>query len=298
MSKYLFVIHDQGTSYGISDTRVELDNHFVVDPTLYIQTNREDFFNQVGDLLKANNTISYSKISPVEKLTIENIILLKSKTLGDVGLSIRFLNPLNVNRELSVSIIGNDITVNLATNENGVVISTAAEIISIINTTTATKSIIEASSIGNINNIVSLLDKTFLTRNVVYLEIEELTVSSMNALEIHRSATKTKGKSLLKQRCDFVIQFDFFIFSTLNNKLINAGYVITDENREVKYLEIINTGNEILISNLDEYLECLDRITVSVHNYKNYLTFAGNVDTSATIEEVDTAYYNFSSLYF
>ena len=194
MSKYLFVINDVGTSFAITDTRVEMDDNFEVDPALYFETTRLEFFETVKDLVNGNNDVRFLK---------------------------------------------------------------------------------------------SVVDLTF----------EDLVVTPLDALTVYKTHIRSKGTHLLKQHCDFILQFDFFEFSLLNNKFIDAGYVITDANREAKYLDIINTGNELLISDLDAYLECRDRIAISVHNYKNYLTFKTNVNDAADLAAVDSAYTTFAMLY-
>jgi hypothetical protein len=194
MSKYFFVINDEGVNWGITGTRIEMDESVVADPTLYYTVNSEDFFYTVRDLLNSNNRLSYPK-------------------------------------------------------------------------------------------------------TVTELTIDDITVLELDPLTVHKSSIKTQGKHFLKQRCDFVVQFDFFQFTLLNNILINAGYAITDENREAKYLEVINTGDSILIDTLDKFLGTLDRISVYNFTYNNYLTFCENVDAASTIEEVNSAFQDFSIVF-
>jgi len=125
----------------------------------------------------------------------------------------------------------------------------------------------------------------------------DLLVTPLDSLSVHKARTRTKGKHILKQYCDFTLQFDFFEFNVLNNKLLDAGYIITDDNRESKYLEIINTGNTTLISILDKYLEVKDRISISVHNYENYQEFKNTVNEAINGAAVDAAFAAFTDLY-
>lgn len=53
---------------------------------------------------------------------------------------------------------------------------------------------------------------------------------------------------------------DFFNFLATYSKLAAEGYFIHEDNREEKYIEIIETDDEDLICVLDEYLELSDRI--------------------------------------
>lgn len=194
MSKHLFIIHDNGTKWDITGTRLEMNDSFVVDPLLYFETDKEDFFLFVKGLLDDSNEVSYLK-------------------------------------------------------------------------------------------------------GVTPTEVADLTVSPLDYLSVYKARTRTKGTHILKQYCDFTLQFDFFQFSVLNNKMIDAGYVITDENREAKYLDVINTGDEALIADLDVYLELRDRIAVSTHNYNNYIQFKNIVNDATTASEVDTAYADFAAIY-
>lgn len=194
MSKHLFIIHDIGTSWKITGTRIELDDNFVADPTMYYETQSEDFFEFVKELVGNSNEVTYLKsVSPTQE--------------------------------------------------------------------------------------------------------SDLTVTPMDSLSVHKARIRTIGKHFLKEHVDFTIQFDFFEFNMLNNKFLDAGYYITNENREAKYLEIINSGDASLINVLDAYLECRDRITISSHNYNNYISFKNSVNESETTEAVDAAYAAYAALY-
>ena len=125
----------------------------------------------------------------------------------------------------------------------------------------------------------------------------DLTITPLDALTVYKARFRTKGKHILKQYCDFTLQFDFFEFSILNNKLIDAGYVITDENREEKYLEIINAGDQTIIDILEVYLEVRDSIAIHKHHYDNYQTFKTAVNDSADTAAVDTAFATYTALF-
>jgi len=197
MSKHLFVINDLGSKYAITDTRLEMNNEFVVDPSLYYETNKEDLYYFVKNLIISNNKVSFLKSSIEDR----------------------------------------------------------------------------------------------------DLRMDDIISEPIDSLSLHKEKAYSKAKHFLKQRTDFILQFDFFQFTVLNNKFVDLGYVITDENREAKYLEIINTNDISLIGDLEVYLECRDRIHVSMHNYNNFLEFVSIVKNSSTIEGIDTAYSEFALLY-
>lgn len=66
---------------------------------------------------------------------------------------------------------------------------------------------------------------------------------------------------------------DMHRFIILNNWMISQNFVITDENREEKYLEIITMSSELedeteaekLISNLEKYLNLSDKLKMHVN---------------------------------
>ena len=124
----------------------------------------------------------------------------------------------------------------------------------------------------------------------------DLVISPMDPLDVYKARTRTRGKHLLRGYCDYTLQFDFFQFNVLNNKLINAGYVITDDNREQKYLDVVNAGVQEDIDTLDAYLEVLDRIKVHEHHYDNYQNFKTDVNAATSEAECDALYVTYSAL--
>ena len=80
--------------------------------------------------------------------------------------------------------------------------------------------------------------------------------------------------------------FALYGFIILNNDLSNAGYFITNENREEKYLEILETGNEKLISKLEDYLNYKDEIEAVAQLERKFAAFRNEVRVAATPEEI------------
>ena len=90
----------------------------------------------------------------------------------------------------------------------------------------------------------------------VDLNEKELEVfSSIKKQEIHH---KIKQKLLSVINNESLIDMIFYIDATMT--LFDAGYIISDKNREEKYIEIIETGDEMLIELLEEYLNTKDEI--------------------------------------
>jgi chromatin segregation and condensation protein Rec8/ScpA/Scc1 (kleisin family) len=68
--------------------------------------------------------------------------------------------------------------------------------------------------------------------------------------------------------------------------MVNAGYAITNENREEKYLEILETGDEKLIAKLEDYLNYKDEIEAVAHIERKFSAFRAELKTTTTADEV------------
>lgn len=193
MPKHLFIIHDSGEYKKITGTTIREDT-FTVDPNLFYETESEDLFKTVTDLLKDTEVKYPSKY--VGKLKLENLVQEK-------------YNPLQLEK--------------------------------------------------------------------------------MNA--IHR------GTLLITQRINVFSLLGFAKFIILNNNLADAGYFITDTNREEKYLDIINTNDQKLITQLEEYLEIKDTISQDLHWYDLYMKFKKDVENCKDLDQLKSIFENFSLLF-
>lgn len=81
-------------------------------------------------------------------------------------------------------------------------------------------------------------------------------------------AVKTKVRGILGDDLVVLTLVDFISFMQLNNLFAEKGFFITEKNKEEKYIEIIESGDEKLIENLEQYITLLDNIKV-IQNKKN-----------------------------
>lgn len=81
-------------------------------------------------------------------------------------------------------------------------------------------------------------------------------------------AVKTKARGIFGDDLLIFELLDLITFMLLNNKFANNGFFITDENKEEKYIEIIETCNDSLIEDLEKYIFLLDKIKI-LQNKKN-----------------------------
>jgi hypothetical protein len=80
-------------------------------------------------------------------------------------------------------------------------------------------------------------------------------------------AVKTKTRGILGDDLLIFKLVDFVSFMLLNNKFSNKGIFITDDNKEECYIKIIETGDESLINDLEQYISLKDDIK-SIENSK------------------------------
>jgi hypothetical protein len=84
-------------------------------------------------------------------------------------------------------------------------------------------------------------------------------------------AVKTKARGILGDDLLIFKLVDFVSFMLLNNKFINKGIVITDDNKEECYIKIIEMGDELLITDLEKYISLKDDIKAIENSKAEYL---------------------------
>lgn len=69
--------------------------------------------------------------------------------------------------------------------------------------------------------------------------------------------------------------------------LSERGFMITDSNREEKYLEIINEGDEYLLKTLEDYLEARDNLAKLSHTYKDVKDYMKKIQGVKTLKGLE-----------
>jgi hypothetical protein len=159
----------------------------------------------------------------------------------------------------------------------------------------------KATNSPDLFNTVSELLKSSVVRynsnHVGELKIEDLKIEKIDPFSIKKMLTIQRGMLLINQRINILSLFGFANFIILNNYMLDAGYFITNENREQKYLEIINTTDKKLIKKLEEYLEALDVVSQDLYWYSHYREFRDAVDSASSEEQLTMAINTFNSLF-
>jgi hypothetical protein len=137
-----------------------------------------------------------------------------------------------------------------------------------------------------LNNKTVYINKTLLTNEVLPGEFKIVDVASTDPLQDARNAASVKVRMIITPELSKVSSLALYGFTVLNNDMVNAGYAITNENREEKYLEILETGDEKLIAKLEDYLNYKDEIEAVAHIERKFSAFRAELKSTTTIEEV------------
>lgn len=102
------------------------------------------------------------------------------------------------------------------------------------------------------------------------------------------------ARFMIQQRFDTSIIFDFFTFIMKNNELAAEGFFITNENRDDKYLEIVNKNDEDLLNNLSDYLKAMDNLLRYQQYYNLFKSLSDRLDSDElSVEEMQEAFESF-----
>lgn|SRR5574344_2796272 len=91
-----------------------------------------------------------------------------------------------------------------------------------------------------------------------------------------------------------ISNFALYNFFKLNHYLESKGYFITDENREEKYLEVINSGDTEVLEKLSEYLDSLDEFNAIDEIYKTFKEYKNRIEASVNPDELKAIYDEFA----
>jgi len=130
------------------------------------------------------------------------------------------------------------------------------------------------------------ITKTRMASEVLPMEIEVLDHSETDPLDEARKAALIKVRMLVTPELAKISGFALYGFMMLNNDLANAGYFITNDNREEKYLTILETGQEDLIAKLEDYLNYKDEIENVAHLERKFSKFKKDLRVATTVEDV------------
>ena len=101
-------------------------------------------------------------------------------------------------------------------------------------------------------------------------------------------AIKTKVRGILGDELLTFTLIDLVSFMLLNNKFANKGIFITDDNKEEKYIEIIESCDEKLIEDLEKYIILLDNIKIIQNKKDEYSEIIENLKSLPNYNEEES----------
>ena len=135
-------------------------------------------------------------------------------------------------------------------------------------------------------NRVQIQKAALRTNEVLPGEFTVIELQDTDPLQYSKDASITKVRMLVTPELSKISGFALYGFMVLNNDLANQGYFITNDNREEKYLEILETGDEKLIAKLEDYLNYKDEIERVASLERRFSRFRDNVRAAQTTDEV------------
>lgn len=146
---------------------------------------------------------------------------------------------------------------------------------------------LEIKNALNMGKSVSI-EKKFIDSPVSKdIPIRDFVIEEANTLDQMKSAVKVKVNSRISAYTSLLTAFDMFEFWLILSKLNVMGFpVLNEENKEQTFLDIINTGNEDLISDLEKFLETKDIFDSMMRKYRGLKQYFREVDECDSEEEL------------
>lgn len=158
------------------------------------------------------------------------------------------------------------------------------------------------STIVEIKNtqVFSIITEALLQNNLVKLPVGlqsytpgDVMINIVDDLVASKYAGVIKIQNFIASRAGNAYYYDLFEFNLVSNTLYANGIFITNENREEKYIEIIETGKIELIEALETYLNLKDKISAYYSLYAQGQVAIKLVDNANTVANVELYVTNF-----
>jgi hypothetical protein len=131
-----------------------------------------------------------------------------------------------------------------------------------------------------------------------FLDVSDLVIEELDPLDTAKQTAIIKARDIIyTTRINKLAIAKFYRFFILSHYFADKGIFITDENRESKYLEVINSAaqltdpeaSEEMIANLEEYINLLDNLAEIKNILKDLDKFIESVNeiTLISMEELE-----------
>lgn len=147
------------------------------------------------------------------------------------------------------------------------------------------------------NNKEVRIRKTLQTNEVLPGEVD-IIENNLNELDYIKNTSFVKIKSLVTPEMTKESGIVLYNFIMYNNELSSNGFFIHNNNREEKYIEIIETGDEMLIELLEKYLESMDNLNRAASFKTRLDEYKEKLNKCSSLEEVKKIEEDFLSTFF
>lgn len=140
------------------------------------------------------------------------------------------------------------------------------------------------------NEITSPITDTSIFRQ------DEVTSSEENindVTELVSNITDKVNDSFILQSKQLEVNVHMYISSAMY--LMSHGYFITEENKNQKYIEIVQTQNTDLINKLNTYLSYYDKLSAFQIRYENYKKFLDDLSKLSNKDEILELFENYNN---
>jgi hypothetical protein len=119
------------------------------------------------------------------------------------------------------------------------------------------------------------------------IPLDHFEIKIPETLDQKKSELKSKVQQRISAYTALLSGLDLYDFYVVTAKLQSGGFNVMDGgNKEEVYLNIINTGNEDLITDLERFLELKDRFDNILKKHKGIKEYFRIIDEAETLEEL------------
>lgn len=120
------------------------------------------------------------------------------------------------------------------------------------------------------------------------ISYDKFSMVSPRSLDKKKAMVKASANQKLAVYSSLLTALDIFEFFTITGKLQSYGFNVLDEpNKEAVFLNIINTGDDNLISDLERFLESKDKFDKILKRKKGLRDYFAEIDNCDTEEELN-----------
>lgn len=139
----------------------------------------------------------------------------------------------------------------------------------------------------NAGNVVKIQKEYIDNPKSKDIPLDNFTIEKPVELEMMKSAQRAKVNSRFSAYAATLNALDIFDFFAITGKLTSMGFNVLDEaNKEEIFLEIINTGDENIISDLERFLETKDKLDKISKKHRGVREYFREIDECETEEEL------------